>query len=311
MLMEVQRLVATGADETAHAFGQVFSDFRIGPREGRRVEFELEIHEVPGLKMLDYRITGPELELTADGAGFAAVQATLKGEVSVGGHGVDTTRPFLYWGPARMTGHENRSRIFLFPSEDIRDFAPEELGRSSFLLDPRQHADAPVERAAIWTQAAATAAALFRAGLLDDPLISSTFVPHLMALFLSVFPTNWADAGGVDEGALAVTAPMRRAKAYIEEHHAEPMTVADIAGAARMSIRGLQAAFRREYGATPTEYLRRVRLDAARRQLLDGDPASGTTVGAAARAAGFAHPSRFAAAYRDAFGELPGETLRN
>lgn len=67
----------------------------------------------------------------------------------------------------------------------------------------------------------------------------------------------------------------------------------------------MQAAFNRHHGVTPLAYLRRIRLLLAREQLQSDDDRSVTDI---AQACGFAHLGRFAAAYRDEFGELPRET---
>lgn len=74
-----------------------------------------------------------------------------------------------------------------------------------------------------------------------------------------------------------------------------------------MSPRGLQSAFQRVHGTTPMTYLRGVRLLLARQQLESGNASSVSDV---ARTVGITHLGRFSGAYRDAFGELPGETLR-
>ena len=55
-------------------------------------------------------------------------------------------------------------------------------------------------------------------------------------------------------------------------------------------------------------YLRGVRLRRAREALGAADR-DATTVRAVAVGVGILHPSRFAAAYREAFGETPSETL--
>ncbi|MGW1953231.1 helix-turn-helix transcriptional regulator [Streptomyces sp. NPDC001920] len=104
---------------------------------------------------------------------------------------------------------------------------------------------------------------------------------------------------------------VRRAMAHCERHAGEPVSVADIAAAARVSPRTLQDRFRTELGTTPSAYLRRVRLDRAHQDLLriaDGS-ASGTVADVATRW-GFTHLSRFAAYYREAYGQVPSHTAR-
>jgi transcriptional regulator GlxA family with amidase domain len=97
--------------------------------------------------------------------------------------------------------------------------------------------------------------------------------------------------------------------AYLEEHVAEDIGVADVASAVYVTPRALQYMFRRHLETTPMAYLRRVRLDRVHRDLVAGDRAS-TTVTATAAQWGFAHVGRFAVLYRETYGESPHVTLR-
>ncbi|WP_246799155.1 AraC family transcriptional regulator [Rhizobium leguminosarum] len=106
----------------------------------------------------------------------------------------------------------------------------------------------------------------------------------------------------------AVSWQVKRAIEYMHSNLAQSMTVALIAAETGTSVRALQAAFQRFKGTTPLGYLRTIRLEAARRALL-GDGGS-RSISDAARNAGFTHMGRFAAAYYQAFGETPSETLR-
>lgn len=105
-------------------------------------------------------------------------------------------------------------------------------------------------------------------------------------------------------------AVVRRAMEFMDTHAGEGISITDIAQAARIGPRGLQAAFRRHRDEPPLRYLRRVRMDRAHRDLEAGDPTRGDTVGAICARWGFANPGRFAADYRRAHGCWPGETLR-
>jgi AraC-like DNA-binding protein len=145
---------------------------------------------------------------------------------------------------------------------------------------------------------------------LHNDLIWDAARRHLMATMLSVFPNTTLDAAPARDGARALPASVRRAVAYMEEHLAEPVSLADLARAARLSPRGLLSAFHRVLETTPTQHLRLLRLEAAHNELLVADPADGHTVAAIAARWGFAHPARFAERYRDRFGENPSVTLR-
>lgn len=103
---------------------------------------------------------------------------------------------------------------------------------------------------------------------------------------------------------------MRRAILRIEEGYDQPLSVTDLAAAARVSERALFETFRREFSQTPMEYVRRFRLERAREALLRAAPGDGTTVGEVAASHGFGHVGRFAADYRRRYGETPSETLR-
>lgn len=140
----------------------------------------------------------------------------------------------------------------------------------------------------------------------DDPLIEAELLRHALSITLSTFPSTFLDAIEREPVGPA-TATVRRAVVYMDEHAHEPLTVDDVAEAVHMSTRGLQYAFRRAFGITPIAYLRRVRLDGAHRDLLSAGP--GETVGAVARRWGFGNPSRFAAAYRAAYGCAPRDTI--
>ena len=86
------------------------------------------------------------------------------------------------------------------------------------------------------------------------------------------------------------------------------ITVSTIAAQLGVSLRGLEAGFRKWRHSTPTQFLRSVRLEAARAELLA--PSEATTVTSVALANGFFHLARFSAYYKTAFGESPGHTLR-
>lgn len=83
----------------------------------------------------------------------------------------------------------------------------------------------------------------------------------------------------------------------------------ELAAMAGVSVRSLQAGFRRMYGVSPTTYLREVRLDRVHEALASADPAS-RTVTEVATEWGFANLGRFAGEYRKRFGQPPSATLR-
>ncbi|MFJ1767916.1 helix-turn-helix transcriptional regulator [Amycolatopsis sp. NPDC088138] len=142
-----------------------------------------------------------------------------------------------------------------------------------------------------------------------NPIILSGATRLLATTMLTTFTHSGLDDDTRPEPGPAPAA-VRRAIAFIETHAQSPITITDIADAARIGTRALNYAFRRHRATTPTAYLRRVRLDHAHRDLRDADPAVGDTVAAIAARWGFPHTARFAAVYRETYGVTPNTTLR-
>jgi len=103
---------------------------------------------------------------------------------------------------------------------------------------------------------------------------------------------------------------VRRAVDFIVSNAERELTLSDIAAAAGIGPRGLQAAFLRHQDATPTTYVRRVRLDRAHRELVDSDPTDRDTVPVVAARWSFpgrAHSSPLISRSRDPSPARPGQ----
>jgi AraC-like DNA-binding protein len=95
---------------------------------------------------------------------------------------------------------------------------------------------------------------------------------------------------------------------YMEMNADEPLTPQELARVGCMSVRTLHATFQQELGMSSMAYLRQIRLDHVRTELLHSRGAVRVTD--VAMRWGFLHPSRFAQQYRDRFGELPSDTVK-
>ncbi len=95
---------------------------------------------------------------------------------------------------------------------------------------------------------------------------------------------------------------------HIRDNLETPLKVGDISRIYQMSYRSLVRDFRREFGETPVQYIRNLRLRKACQMLLQGDET--TSVLATAYKCGFNSLGHFANVYEKLFGELPSETLR-
>lgn len=139
-------------------------------------------------------------------------------------------------------------------------------------------------------------------------LIADTGAQMLASLVLSAFPNTAQSQPTHSDRHDASTAALQRAVSFIDDNAHLPLSLADIAGYVHMTPRGVQYLFRRHLDCTPMQYLRRVRLDLAHRDLQRANPALDSVAEIAARW-GFAHQSRFARYYRQAYGTTPHRTL--
>jgi LacI family transcriptional regulator len=93
---------------------------------------------------------------------------------------------------------------------------------------------------------------------------------------------------------------------FLHDRAAEPIGVGDLVKHLMISRRGLEIRFRKVVGRTIHEELQRVRLERARRLLLETDLA----VPGVAEASGFASASYLAQVFRRAFGITPARFRR-
>lgn len=104
---------------------------------------------------------------------------------------------------------------------------------------------------------------------------------------------------------------LQRAMDFIQAHASDRLTVADIASAACVSPRTLEAAFRRRYDQSPLSYVRGVQLDRVHESLrLARSGRRGAHVTDIALENGFTHMGRFAGYYKKRFGCTPTQTLK-
>lgn len=104
---------------------------------------------------------------------------------------------------------------------------------------------------------------------------------------------------------------LSRAIDYIQAHASDRLTVADIANAACVSPRTLEAAFRRRYDQSPLAYVRGLQLDRVHDSLRKAHLTQrGVQVTDIAMENGFTHMGRFAGYYKKRFGNTPTQTLK-
>jgi AraC family transcriptional regulator len=100
---------------------------------------------------------------------------------------------------------------------------------------------------------------------------------------------------------------LARAQAFLHTHFAEAVSVEQVAAEAGVHPAHLARVFRRHHRCTLGDYVRRLRLDAARLALVDSD----RPLAEIAVAAGFADQSHFSRLFRAASGVTPGRYRRS
>lgn len=98
------------------------------------------------------------------------------------------------------------------------------------------------------------------------------------------------------------------AQEFIEEHYGEAVCMEDLCRETGFGVRTVQRCFREYFDLTITEYLKALRLDAARRELAVAHPSQHLVTEIALRH-GFRHLGRFSVEFRQRFGESPSQTL--
>lgn len=101
---------------------------------------------------------------------------------------------------------------------------------------------------------------------------------------------------------------VRRVVDYLHCFSADVPTIPELCKIAKLNERNLQYAFKKHLGVTPIRYLRLVRLNGVRRDLLSSHPKKNRIVDIALDW-GFIELGRFSGEYRQLFQELPSITL--
>lgn len=209
-------------------------------------------------------------------------------------------RPFVF----RYADYDQK--LVHLGRDRVADVAAERYGIEAGTLR-FDHRPAPsASSTAVWLDTVTLAYRALTRGDVSDLLWHEVTRMAILA-FLEMYPPLVADQG--DSAPPLTDARVRRVLEHIHANAELPLTTTGLAEVAEVSVRTLQDAFARHVGASPMTYLRGVRFDRAREELLRTSPDE-TTIGDVARRWGFAHLGRFSVDYRRRFGERPSETLR-
>lgn len=306
-----QRLRSVGAEAVEKTWQQVVPSAQLRKIDTTRSQFDWAAATMPGMTVVAYDLdasvrsaASPEDQL------MVCRMTTADGGAWDDGGPLDGRLPWATAGRPVQARWEGRARVhaLVFDLDLLGRVAREITGDDHLALsswDTRPQSEAGARQ---WTR---TYRYLAESLLGDDPgvgeLAECELRRHAVHATLAAFSPAFIENAERAAQTRAAPAAVRRALAFIEGHAHEPITIDDVARAARMSTRGLQYAFRRALDATPTEWIRRARLSAAHRDLMEPE---GGSIAQIARRWGFEHPSRFAAHYRAQYGVNPSQTLR-
>jgi AraC-like DNA-binding protein len=310
-------VTTTDVDDAHQKIADLFCGHDLVPQtRGTSVDMKLRsLHRGDiGIEFLDY---GADVRISPEGLeNFHLIQIPLAGHahMEVGSSSVDSSpktatvppidRPFT------MTWDRGTPHLIVYVSRlALASVAAQLYGRdpeNSVKLGYAMDLTGPAGRAFL-----RSVVELHDDMISQEPRTAPGFVQKLLAdtmvsrLLLAMDPATDVDhSSPASESRL-----IRQFRELLERHASEELAVPDIAENLGVSVRTLQLALRSEVGATPSELLRRVRLDRARELLLAAAPGQETIVSIAERC-GFSHQGRFSALYLDTFGELPSESLR-
>lgn len=102
---------------------------------------------------------------------------------------------------------------------------------------------------------------------------------------------------------------VRRVEQHLLADLATPQTVDDLCDIGNTSRRTLEYSFRDYFGTSPKRFIKALKLNAARNDLMAANYGTEQIVEIAS-GLGFTHMSQFSTDYRQMFGEKPSETLR-
>ncbi|PZE56284.1 hypothetical protein DEJ33_12485 [Curtobacterium sp. MCPF17_047] len=284
-------------DTVATVLGQMYPKVRFDPPRGK-VHFQADIRGDEQLSLA--RLTmGFHAQVTVEPEGVFTSAMLLGGRLATV-HGDGANAGGVIFGQEETAAEYNGSELLVvnLPEASLIRRAVRASGADSGVVRLRGHHPRP-EHAALWVQAVSHVhrSVVQVESAFENDIIRTAAFDYLLGLATTALPFEVVTR--VPPGVGAGEATVRRAVAYMDSHLADAITMEDIAAAARVSPRGLQAGFQRHLEMTPMTYLRRARLAEAHRELLH-DPTK--TIKAVAEKWGFSNQGRFTRMRREVYG---------
>ncbi len=267
---------------------------------------------------LNYLNYGAEVEiLPGELNSFYLVQMPLAGsaEISCGKENVHSNKNLASiphpLEKLKMVWHENTPQLMVYINRTRLEERLEELiGREVHLpVKFELGMDLTTPQAQSWRSLVDTLVTdVDRGGITMHSGVRNQFQDLIISGLLLSQRHNYSESIGT-KIMPATPRSVRLAMAACEANPEESLTVTEMARIAGVSIRSLQDGFKKCVGMSPTDYLRDVRLNRVREDLLS-NATQKNSIADIAFSWGFTHLGRFAKIYHQRFGELPSETLR-
>lgn len=316
--MSARSFRTNDADEAMSIWGEHFNQHKITPLHNGPLGFELTTTSLGPLSVGIVRYGSEVVSESVGPRSFVAIP--LKGAIGFQfGTVAVTSNP--YTAAVRSASRPTRLRGWSVGDESVfvlgmaadalqnhlgRILGRDDVGPITFspLMDLRSR-----DGAQWWNFTRSIAIALdSTGGLATHPMLSTAMSDAVMTGLLIASNHSHRDAIGAWTRPAAPPV-VRRAIALIDERAHEPLTVVEVAAKVGCGVRALQIAFKKHLGETPSEYLRRVRMDRAHTMLRLATPET-ASVAEIARTWGFNQLGRFAVQYRQTYGVSPKVTLR-
>ena len=143
---------------------------------------------------------------------------------------------------------------------------------------------------------------------LNNHLFTTELEEALIVSYMLAIDEN---INGLSRNEYNAVAPVtiKRVEEYLLAHLKEPVSLANLSTISGLPLRTLSRNFKKYFGASPMQFLRARRLEAAQSELARGTSETHSVTETAMRY-GFGHLGKFADEYRKIFHELPSETLK-
>ncbi|PZF31194.1 helix-turn-helix transcriptional regulator [Curtobacterium sp. MCPF17_051] len=284
-------------DAVSEVLGAMYPKVRLEPPRGR-VRFRADIRGDDRLSIARLSM-GFHAQVTVEPAGVFISATRLGGGLRTE-HGDGGEVGGVLFGQEETVAEYDGSELLVvnMPESSLVQHAVRAEGADTGVL--RLHGHRPIpERADVWAQAVShvhqnvvRVESAFR-----NELVRTAAFDYLLSVATWALPFETVTRVLAGTGAGAAT--VRRAAAYMDSHLSDPITLEDVAAAARVSSRGLQSTFRRQLDMTPMTYLRRARLAEAHRELLDDES---KLIKDVAAKWGFSNQGRFSRLRREMYG---------